>query len=76
MGLIIVASLLCDNCNVVTANLASADAPMPESWMRVQGYATVTNAPCAGIDGYFCPTCVGDFSVKDLVKKAADVSLS
>lgn len=74
MGLTIHASVLCDNCNVVTTDLSSVDAPLPESWMRVQGYANISAGTSDAIIGYFCPTCVGAVAVKDLVKKAADVS--
>lgn len=74
MGLVITASVLCDNCNVATVPLQNADAPLPNDWMRVQGYANVSGGASDSINGYFCPVCITDQGIKALVKKAADVS--
>lgn len=74
MGITISATVLCDNCNITTVGLASPDVPLPNGWMRVQGYASVSSGNSLGVNGYFCPTCVGAVSSKELVKKSADVS--
>lgn len=77
MGLVINASVLCDNCNgaqTPSTQLQNQDAPLPANWLRVQGYANVSSGTSDSIDGYFCPVCVGAQGIKALVKKAADVS--
>ncbi len=74
MGLSIVASVLCDNCNVTTASQASVDAPLPDGWCRAQGYVNMSNGESAAVDGFFCPGCVTAQGTKALVKKAADIS--
>lgn len=74
MGLIITAEVLCDNCNTTQAALPSADAPLPNDWCRVQGYANISNGESEAINGYFCPACVAAQGTKNLVKKTADVS--
>lgn len=73
MGIVTTENMLCDNCNVGTVSLPIPDAPLPSGWMRVQGYACISGGDSASINGYFCPTCVGAVSVKDLVKKSADL---
>lgn len=77
MGLQITASILCDNCNGANTPLTplqSAEAPLPNSWCRVQGYANISNGDSESINGYFCPPCVTAQGTKALVKKAADLS--
>lgn len=77
MGLNITAAVLCDNCNgaqTPSTPLQSPEAPLPNNWLRVQGYANISNGTSEPIDGYFCPLCVGSQGTKALVKKAADIS--
>lgn len=73
MGLQIDASILCDNCNLTTASLEGPDAPLPNDWLRVQGYA-ISNDSSVAIEGYFCPQCIASVGSRALVKKAADIS--
>lgn len=74
MGLIISASLLCDNDNTATTALPSADAPLPDGWLKVEGYANIGGGESNPIIGYFCPACVASQGIKALAKKADDVS--
>ena len=74
MGLKVTASVLCDNCNVTTAPLQAMDAPLPNDWCRIQGYANVSGGASDALDGYFCPACVEAQGLKALVTKAADIS--
>lgn len=74
MGLIITASLLCDNDNTVTVPLASADAPIPDGWARVEGYLNIGGGESDPLIGYFCPACVALLGTRNLVKKTADIS--
>lgn len=74
MGLIISASLLCDNCNTNTVPLASADAPLPDGWLKVSGYATMGGGDANAIMGYFCQVCIASQGVNALAKKADDIS--
>lgn len=74
MGLLITASVLCDNCNVTNAPLQDPSAPLPNDWCRVQGYANISNGSSEAIDGYFCPACVTAQGTRALTKKAADIS--
>ena len=77
MGLVITASVLCDNCNgaqTPATPLQSADSPLPNDWCRIQGYANISNGASESIDGYFCPVCVASQGTKALLKKTADIS--
>lgn len=73
MGLVIVASLVCDKDLVNTAPLQSPDSPIPDGWIKVQGY--VNGASENEILGFFCPVCVGQYGVNSLVKTADDLSI-
>ena len=74
MGLSMVASLLCDNCNVTQVNLQSADSPLPTGWLRVQGYVNLADGSAEVLNGYFCAVCKASQGTRTLVKKAADIS--
>lgn len=77
MGLQITASILCDNCNgsnTPLTSIQSPDAPLPNGWCRVQGYANISNGSSESIDGFFCPVCVASQGTMSLVKKTADIS--
>lgn len=77
MGLQITAQVLCDNCNGINTPatpLVNQDAPLPNDWCRVQGYANTSNGNSEAIDGYYCPICVVQQGTKALVKKTADIS--
>lgn len=74
MGLIISASLLCDNDNTTTVSLASADAPIPDGWARVEGYLNIGGGESDPLTGYFCPACIVALGTRGVVKKTADIS--
>lgn len=74
MGLVIQASVLCDNCSTTREDLVSIDAPMPAAWMTMQGYANVSDGSSAAILGYFCPGCVDQQGTRALVQKAVDLT--
>lgn len=73
MGLQVNATILCDNCNITTASMESVDAPLPNDWIHVQGYA-ISNDSSVPVEGYFCPQCIASVGSRALVKKAADIS--
>lgn len=73
MGLQITARLVCDKCNVTTANLDSVDAPIPDGWMKDQGYANIAGGVSAALIGYYCDSCIQANGTKSLVKGTADM---
>lgn len=73
MGLVIHITCVCDKCTVNQVELANTDTPLPDQWMRAQGYANISAGTSAAINGYFCPTCIQTYGTRDLVKVAADL---
>lgn len=76
MGLVITASVSCDNCNgaqTPNAEIEDPTSPPPATWCRVQGYVNISGGASDAINGYFCPVCIVALGIKDLVKKSADI---
>lgn len=76
MGLKNVTTLTCDKDLVNTASMESPDSPLPDGWMKVQGYANNASGESDSIVGYFCPICIQQYGTKDLVKTATEISIS
>lgn len=74
MGLIVTASVLCDKCLTTNIGLPDRDAPLPDGWLEVQGYATTFGGDASRLVGYFCATCITANGTRELVKKTAEIS--
>jgi len=73
MGLVANLTLTCDKDLTTTATLDNADAPIPDGWLKVNGYPNVMNGAQASLMAYFCPQCVTTYGTRSLVKTAADI---
>lgn len=74
MGLSITARIVCDKCTVNNADLSSVDSPIPNGWMKDQGYANIMTGSSVALIGYYCPTCIDTFGTKALVKVTSDIA--
>lgn len=72
MALIIEASLICNKCNSTTVSLASADAPIPEGWMKHSGYSIISGSATIALLAHYCPACIVANGTRSLIKTTAD----
>jgi hypothetical protein len=75
MGLVTTTHVVDDKDLTTTADLDSPDSPLPDGWLKVQGYATIQGQDAIPLVGYFSPASVSLYGTKELVKTAADVSM-